>query len=82
MTLRPEDILKSTKPWRRFERDSIGRPINRTSKIGCKIRNICVARSDSEKRESPLQIYNIRAPFERVQLIDERKKIDHGVKKK
>jgi len=29
----PKDILRSTKPWRRFERDSTGLSVNGTSKI-------------------------------------------------
>jgi len=68
MILRPEDILGSIKPWRRFERDSTGRPINRTSKISVG-RNICVARcSPTRKGKSSLQIYNVESPFEKVQM--------------
>ena len=65
MILRLEDISESIKLCRRFEKDSTGRSINRTSKIG--VGPVIFVLLSDGKREISTDLY-IGVPFERVQM--------------
>ena len=62
------DISGLIKLWRRFVKDFTELLINRTRKLGVERIKSVARKGLMGKGTSPLKIYNVRAPFEKVQM--------------
>jgi len=68
MILLPKNILELIKLWRRSGKDFIGHPVNRTWKSDADLVKSVLHGEVQQERKVSLQIYNVGAPFERVQM--------------
>jgi len=56
------------KLWRRFVKDFTELLVNKTTKLGIERTKSVARKSLTGKGTSPLKIYNVSAPFEKVQM--------------
>lgn len=65
-----EVILELIRRWKKFVNASIGLLVHKSDvEEWCRTCKICIAKKDPPKKgKSPLQIFNVGAPFERVEM--------------